>query len=358
MVIVYVLTSLSMGGAEKQVLALAERMADKGHAVKVQWPVRLPIFHLNMARTPWSVLSGCWRARRFLRRVQPDVLHGHSFHANIVARLLKILNRGPLVVSTVHNVYEGGLHRMVLYRLTDLLCVRTTAVSEAARARFVRMRAVPKDKCVVVTNGIDTEEFAPDADRRVQMRAHMGVAGEFVWLTAGRLVPAKDLPNLLRAFAQVWVAMPDAKLWIAGNGDVEAVRRASGLDPDSGMWAQVRWLGLRRDVAALMDGADGFVLASAWEGMPLVLGEAMAMEKPVVATDAGGVHELVGSAGTVVPVKDSGALAQSMLDTMRMGSLDRQRLGRTARARIASEFAMDSKADEWDAIYRSVLRAT
>jgi glycosyltransferase involved in cell wall biosynthesis len=166
--------------------------------------------------------------------VQPDVLHGHSFHANIVARLLKILNRGPLVVSTVHNVYEGGLHRMVLYRLTDLLCVRTTAVSEAARARFVRMRAVPKDKCVVVTNGIDTEEFAPDADRRVQMRAHMGVAGEFVWLTAGRLVPAKDLPNLLRAFAQVWVAMPDAKLWIAGNGDVEAVRRASGLDPDSG----------------------------------------------------------------------------------------------------------------------------
>ena len=63
----------------------------------------------------------------------------------------------------------------------------------------------------------------------------------------------------------------------------------------------VRWLGLRDDMPSLLDGADAFVLSSAWEGMPLVVGEAMAMEKPVVATDVGGVRELVGDAGVVIP---------------------------------------------------------
>ena len=68
---------------------------------------------------------------------------------------------------------------------------------------------------------------------------------------------------------------------------------------------------------ALLDAADGFVLASAWEGMPLAVGEAMAMEKPVVATDVGGVRELVGDAGVIVPAKDPEALAKAMLALMR-----------------------------------------
>ena len=67
----------------------------------------------------------------------------------------------------------------------------------------------------------------------------------------------------------------------------------------------MRWLGLRRDMPALLDAADGFVSGSAWEGMPLAVGEAMVMEKPIVATDVGGVRELVGDAGAIVEAKDS-----------------------------------------------------
>jgi glycosyltransferase involved in cell wall biosynthesis len=91
--------------------------------------------------------------------------------------------------------------------------------------------------------------------------------------------------------------------------------------------------------------------------MPLALGEAMAMEKPVVATDVGGVRELVGEAGVIVLRKDSEALADAMLGQMQSSPEDRQALGRAARARIRGNFSMDAKADEWEALYRTVLES-
>lgn len=361
--IVYVLASLGVGGAERQVLALAARMADRGHAVALmvlrarlaeEWPTAIPVVRLEMHRSPLSVAQGLLRGRRFLRKFAPDIVHSHSFHANFVARLLKILVPAPVVLSTIHNVYEGGRARMLAYGLTDGLSRRTTAVSAAAAERFVRMKAVPPNKIVVVTNGIDRTEFTPDPERRTRMRAGMGVGEEFIWIAAGRIVPAKDYPNLLRAFALVRDAWPQAQLWIAGEGDPMGAKRADGIVVERGLIQLARWLGLRRDMPALLDAADGFVLASSWEGMPLAVGEAMAMEKPVVATDVGGVRELVGDAGVVVAAGDPDALAGKMLAVMRLSGEDRQGLGRAARERIASHFSMDARADQWEAFYREL----
>jgi glycosyltransferase involved in cell wall biosynthesis len=368
--IVYVLTSLGMGGAERQVLALAMRMTERGHPValmvlrpklKQEWPTTLDVVHLEMRRNVFSLISGLVSGRRFLKGFKPDVVHSHSFHANFVARLLKVLVPAPAVLSTIHNVYEGGRGRMLAYRLTDFLSRVTTAVSTSAAERFVRRKAVPRHKCVVLTNGIDTAEFSPNGERRKQMRAAMGMgmdAGdEFVWLTAGRIVPAKDFPNLLRAFGLVHAARQKARLWVAGEAmDTQSKPvKSFVLGGSKGFMDHVRWLGLRRDIPALMDAADGFVLASAWEGMPLVVGEAMAMEKPVVATDVGGVRELVGDAGVIVPAKNSEALSEAMLGLMDRSPEERRKLGRAARSRIASDFSMTARADQWESLYRSAM---
>jgi glycosyltransferase involved in cell wall biosynthesis len=181
----------------------------------------------------------------------------------------------------------------------------------------------------------------------------MCVGDEFIWLTAGRIVPAKDYPNLLRAFALVRTAVPSACLWIAGEslGAGSAVIHALAAD----LGTSIRWLGLRRDMPALLDAADGFVLASAWEGMPLAVGEAMAMEKPVVATDVGGVRELMGETGSIVLAKSSESLAEAMLETMRITNDERRKLGLAARERISACFSMDAKADKWEELYSEVL---
>jgi glycosyltransferase involved in cell wall biosynthesis len=120
--------------------------------------------------------------------------------------------------------------------------------------------------------------------------------------------------------------------------------------------AAVRWLGLRNDLPALLDAADAFVSASAWEGMPLAVGEAMAMQKLVVATDAGGTREMVGDAGAIVPLQDARTLSEAMLQCMRGSQQDRDAVGCAARERIIKHFSMDAIADEWEMIYRNVVR--
>ncbi len=365
--IVYLLTSLGVGGAEKQALAVSERMAKRGHTVAVlvlmprlpeEWPTAIRTLRLDVRKTLGSVLKGWIRGRAFLREFRPDLVHSHSFHANIFARLLRLAGPPFVVLSTVHNVYEGGWWRMAAYRLTDGLSRRTVAVSEAAAERFTRLKAVPSRKCSVILNGIDVDSFAPDAKRRARMRAELEIApggAEFVWLAVGRLAAAKDYPNLLRAFAAVFAGRPGARLWVAGDARGDEKTPLEALVKELGIDSVVRWLGLRRDMPALLDAADAFVSGSAWEGMPLAVGEAMAMAKPLVATDVGGVRELVGDAGVVVPAKDSGALADAMLTTMRESREVLAMRGCAARERVMRHFSMDAAADTWEAHYRSVI---
>jgi glycosyltransferase involved in cell wall biosynthesis len=362
--IVYGLTTLGLGGAERQALAVAEAMERRGHGVVLlvlgprlerEWPTELPVVRLGMRKNPISLLYGFCRARRFLRDYHPDLLHSHCAHSNLFARLLRRWVANVRVISTVHNVYEGPWPRMLAYRLTDRWADRTVFVSQAAAARYEKILAASLEKMCVLTNGIDTEAFAPDRLRRAAMRGVMGVTSEFVWLSAGRLTAAKDLPNLLRGFAQAEQANAEARLWIAGEGAAEFALRLKTLAAELGIDKKVRWLGLRRDLDTLMDAADGFVLASAWEGMPLVLGEAMALEKPVVATDVGGVCELVGEAGRVVVAKDPAALASALIATMQLSADERKMLGKQARRRIEERFSMATRVEAWERLYREVL---
>ncbi len=365
--IVTVLTSLGMGGAEKLALAVSERMAGRGHTVAVlalkarleeEWPTVLPVVHLDVRKTTASAAAGMWRGRGFLRQFRPDVVHSHSFHANIFARGLTLLAPIPAVISNIHNVNEGGSMRMLAYRLTDRLAQRTVAVSEAARLRFVELKAASAQKSGVFPIGIDVSAFAPDPRRRVRTRAEMGTAtnpgAEFIWLAVGRITVAKDYPNLIDAFAQLRRQQDNARLWIVGEAASAKAAEIKALCADSGAGQTVRWLGLRRDLPALLDAADGFVQASAWEGMPQSVAEAMAMEKPVVATGVGGVRELMGDTGTIVPPKNPGALARAMMAEMKPSGEVRAQLVRAARERVVSLFSIDAAANAWETLYKQL----
>jgi glycosyltransferase involved in cell wall biosynthesis len=367
--IVYVLTSLGIGGAERQALNLAERMRERGHGVAVftlmprlpeEWPTSLPVFRLGLSRNPFSYLPAFLRARRYLRDIGPHIVHSHSYHANIFARLLKVALRKSIVISTIHNIYEGGQLRMLLYRATDSLSTRTIAVSQAVAGRFTACRAVPAAKCSAIPNAIDLATFTPDAAHREQLREVLNAGSDFIWLAIGRLAPAKDYPNLLRAFAQVHAQIRKpvnaVQLWIAGEGSSEDTAALHALARQLNLAGSVQWLGLRRDMPALLDAADAFVMSSAWEGMPLALGEAMAMQKPVVATEVGGVCELVGDAGTIVPARNAEKLAEAMLALMRTSFAERVVQGHAAREHIAARFSIDTCVLQWESLYWKLFR--
>ena len=360
-------TSMGMGGADKLLLFAGQDMRSRGHEVLIvsltplgpmgleARSIGLPTESLEIRRG-FPDPRGLIRLIKLVRAWRPDVLHTHMIHANLMARVLRLLVPVPALVSTIHNIYEGGPLRMAAYRLTNGLVDAMTIVSQAAADRFVTDRIVPKDLLRVIPNGLDTEPYQNvPAGARGSLRRALGVESEFVWLAVGRFQPGKDYPNMLRAFARVRQRHLGATLLLVGRGplqgETEILAQALGLGDG------VRFLGVRQDVPDLMSAADGYVMSSAWEGMPMVLLEAAAAGLPIVSTAVAGNSEVIGEGegGFLVPPSDPESLAIAMLGLMELPAVQRRAMGERGRERVRSHFGLGQMVARWEALYREVL---
>ena len=365
--ILFLSTSMGMGGADSQLLAAAQELRSRGHDVMIvsltalgpmgleARALGIPTESLEMRRG-FPDPRGLLRLARLVRSWRPDVVHSHMVHANLLARALRLVAPVPALVSTIHNLYEGGALRMAAYRWTNALVDHMTIVSEAAAERFVNERIVGKEILRVVPNGVDLDRMGtPPAGARAALRAELGLDRAFVWLAVGRFEIAKDYPNMLRAFARVRPQAPQAVLLLVGRGSLQAETEA--LVDELHLREVVRFLGVRNDVPAVMSAADGYVMSSAWEGMPMVLLEAAAAGLPIVATSVGGNHEVVvdGESGYLVPPRDDAALAAAMLRLSALPDTERRRMGGRGREHIRTHYGVQRLADRWEELYREVL---
>lgn len=360
-------TSMGMGGADSQLLSAARELRARGHELRIVslTPLGPMGLQARSAGLPTESLEmrrgvpdprGLWRLARLVRTWRPVVVHSHMIHANLMARVLRLVAPVPALVSTIHNTYEGGPLRMAAYRLTNGLADAMTIVSEAAFDRFVTEGIVPRELLRVIPNGVDTERFVGVAPgERATLRESLGLGAEFVWLAVGRFEAAKDYPNLLRAFAGVRRQQPQAVLLLVGRGSLQAETQA--LAEELGLGDGVRFLGVRNDVPEVMSAADGYVMSSAWEGMPMVLLEAAAAGLPIVATRVGGNHEVVRdeSTGFLVPPGDAQALGLAMLRLSRLPEPERRAMGERGRDHIRSHYGLGRVAEQWENLYREVL---
>jgi glycosyltransferase involved in cell wall biosynthesis len=277
-------------------------------------------------------------------------------HANLMARALRPFAPIPAMVSTIHNIYEGGRLRMAAYRLTNRLVDHMTIVSQAAADRFVTEGIVPRELLRVIPNGVDTDRYrnVPSGTREL-LRRSLGLEGNFVWLAIGRFEIAKDYPNMLRALVRVREQQPRAVLLLVGRGSLQA--ETESLAQALGLGSGVRFLGVRHDVPEIINAADGYVMSSAWEGMPMVLLEAAAGGLPIVATAVGGNREVVsdGDSGFLVPPRDPEALGQAMLRLLGLSEAQRRLMGERGREHIRTHYGLSRVADRWEALYREVL---
>jgi glycosyltransferase involved in cell wall biosynthesis len=362
--IMLVTTSLMVGGAERQVFLLAQEFAGMGHAVEVV-SMRQPmafvqeltdagvgVTSLGFTRGKPSI-SGMMRLVRRVRQWRPDVVHSHMIHANLLARASRLLAPVPVSISTVHSLTEGARWRELAYRATDGLATLSTNVCQAGAQRYQRVGAAPAGRMIALPNGIDVDAFRFSSQRRVRLREELELGDRFAWLAVGRLEEPKDLPTMLRAFAE----LPPGRrvLLLAGEGplreEAEGLVHTLGIAPDA-----VRFLGQRSDIADLMSAADAYLMSSAWEGLPLVLIEASAAKLPIVTTDVGGTAEVVeeGINGFLVPAGKPVELAAAML---RMEGQDRERLSTMGEAGLAlahERYEIGAVAARWIRLYREL----
>ena len=353
--ILYLITGLGLGGAEKVVIDLADQMNALGHNVKIAYltgemllrpaSIEIEIISLDM-NSKNDLFSASKKYKQLVRYFKPNVVHAHMIHANVFARLNRIGCALPKLICTAHNSNEGGKLRMLAYRATNCLSDINSNVSQEATAALINKGAFSKSNLITVYNGINLSKFQKESDNIQFKKKTVNL------IAIGRFSDQKDYPNLINAFAVLKSQNnSNVKLNIVGDGElrseIEILIKELQLEED------ITLLGRRSDIPQLLSQADIFVLASKFEGFGLVVAEAMACESYVVATDSGGVAEVMGNTGKLVPIQNSQALADALQNAMALSSKDRMQNNRKARARVEQLFSLETSVQKWLALYES-----
>ena len=383
--ILFLTRDLHFGGAERQLINLANGLAGRGHAVTVavfyaggglerelvpDGPDGVRLVDLGK-RGRWDAPGFLARLAGCVRRVRPDIVHGYLGTPNILTALLKPLFPRTRMVWGVRasNVDFSRYDRLsrwsfraecMLSRCADFII----ANSHAGRA-FALSRGFPAARTTVIPNGLDVARFAPDPETGAAVREAWGVPhGAVLMAGVGRIDPMKDYPTWLRAAAlladrEKAGAGRDLRFAVVGGGSEAALAALHALADELGLGGRVIFSPPRTDLPAVYSACDLFCLASAYgEGFPNVLAEAMACGAPCVATDVGDAAAIMGGAGIAVFPGDPVALAAAMaamLERTGPATDGRVALAQAARARIVDNFTIPQLVARTETVLLALL---
>lgn len=353
-----------LGGAERQVMLLAQGLMQRGWRVSVialsgtggergamLSAAGITFLSLKM-RKGWADLRGWRQLRKWIGAERPDVLHAHLPHAVWMARWIRIIAPVRVVVETIHTSAIGPESRQRGYRWSNWLTDQTTAVSRDVAKAYTAAEIVHEDKLTIVPNGVDATFWGSDSTVRSRIRREEALEGKFVWFAAGRLEAVKDYASLLYAVSAL---DNEALLAIAGDGALrDGLER---LAEQLGIHTRVRFLGFVENPLRWMRAADGYVLTSRWEGLPMSILEAGACGLPVVATDVEGTRELIapGHTGLLAESGNVLAIAASMKRVMEMNQSERAAMGDYARKQVLEHYALDPVLNQWEKLFEELL---
>jgi glycosyltransferase involved in cell wall biosynthesis len=359
--VLYVTAGLRGGGAEAMLARLAS--ARPGVADDITIVSLLPaeahmerlraggvrVVELRFDKTG-GIATGLFKLARLIAENRPDIVQGWMYHGDLAALVALVLSRQRRRTRLIWSIrctamdWRGyGIGLWVVVKACTLLSGwpdLVTANSVAGLKSHLALGYRPR-RAEVVANGIDIEEFRPDAAARRAVRSELGIADDTIVLAhVARVNAMKDHGSFLAAMAK----LPDlsAVLLGAGTENLPAARN-------------VRRLGRRHDVARLFAAADFVVSSSRFgEGFSNVLAEGMACGLPAVATDVGDAKLIVGDTGVVVPPESPDALAAAIRTLAAESAPLRAERGRKARARIVQNFAMPHAVQRYVDLYESL----
>jgi glycosyltransferase involved in cell wall biosynthesis len=359
--VLYVTAGLRGGGAEAMLARLAS--AQPGVADDVTIVSLLPAeAHMERLRAggvrvvelrfdkAGGIATGLFKLARLIAESRPDIVQGWMYHGDLAALVALVLSRQRRQTRLIWSIrcsamdWRGyGIGLWVVVKACALLSGwpdLVTANSVAGLKSHLALGYRPR-RAEVVANGIDIDEFRPDAAARRAVRSELGIADDTIVLAhVARVDTMKDHGSFLAAMAK----LPDlsAVLLGAGTENLPAARN-------------VRRLGRRHDVARLFAAADFVVSSSRFgEGFSNVLAEGMACGLPAVATDVGDAKRIVGDTGVVVPPESPDALAAAIRTLAAESAPRRAERGSKARARIVENFAMPRAVQRYVDLYESL----
>lgn len=367
--ITFVITDLEPGGAERQMAELAARLPRdefEPTVLVLSPPPRLADLSVRLARagipveyfhaaSRWRGLATMRNVTRRLEQLRPDILQCFLHHANLLGALAADRFRIKGVITGIRVAERRwNLHR-VTARMTDRFVARHVCVSQAVAEFAASSIGLSRSKLLVIPNGVDAARFAGTESVPLEQLGVPPLSRVLVYV--GRLDRQKRVDWLIRRMPDLFTRLPNHYLLLVGQGPEQ--RRLQRTAREVGITNSVRFAGWRSDIPQVLGAADLLLLTSAWEGMPNVVLEAMAAGKPVVATHAEGMAEILGPlseapARQLVDRNDADAFVESVVRLASDASLS-QEVGLANRTRVEREFTMERMVDRYCDLYRDLL---
>jgi glycosyltransferase involved in cell wall biosynthesis len=306
------------------------------------------VSHISLRRTGKLDIHRLGGLAMLLKFGRFDVIHAHMFGSNVWGTVMGKLCSVPVIIAHEHNwSYSGELMRRTIDRhVIARYATRFVAVSESNRTRMIELEGIPAEKVLVLPTAYIPHRVTEPTD----IRAELGLAPDARIIgVVATLRVEKALEVMISAVAQVIQRFPDAHLVIAGDGPQRESLEAQVAS--MGLTGHVHFLGERRDVTPLLQTVDVGALSSDWEGMPLFVLECMATGTPVVATNVGGLPEIVEDdrTGLLVPPRDPAALAAGI--GALLADPERGRLLAATAAERLHDFTIDTVAHRFADLY-------
>jgi glycosyltransferase involved in cell wall biosynthesis len=362
----YVIDHLHVGGAQRHLAELLARLDRDRFApqVTVGQPggaltavierLGVPVrpFGLGPSLARPHAAGALVRAARRLRAQGVVVVHGYLYLGNILAALAGRLAGTPIRLVSKRSLdrYPRRSQRLAT-RLANACAHRVVCNAEAVRRVVLEEEGVPPARCTVIANGIHVPAPMPAAVCAPGVPAGARVVG-----TVGRLTWKKAYAHFLEAAARIRAAHGDVEFVLVGDGPLRAALETQAAR--LGLGRHVHFLGEVADVRGLVRGFDVFVLSSVIEGMPNVLLEALALERPAVVTAAGGMPEIVAheTSGLVVPPGDPAALAAAVCRLL-AAPAEAAAFAAAGRRTVETRFSVASMVDRYVTLYETLGRA-
>ena len=358
----FVISSLEIGGAERQMQLLVGQLHGHTHCCHVyslqsggpleRWfeDLGVPVFSGglekgDMSRAPWKVALAEWRLLCLIYRLKPSVIHCFLPLITFMGALSGRIARVPLVVTSRRALGTHQRRYPILRPLDHVasrLSHRVTVNSQAVWNDMVRRDNVDASKLVLIYNGVDTGPFEAALSYREDVRRDQGVkANAKVMIVIANLIPYKGHSDLIQAAKEVVNRFPDAIFLLVGE-DRGIQKELEQKVVDFGIGQSVRFLGRQDNVPKLLAASDISILPSHEEGFSNVILESMAAGLPVVATDVGGNGEAIldGITGWLIPPKDPKALGVKIIDLLRDPDRAKE-WGRRGKERVNREFTVN-----------------
>jgi glycosyltransferase involved in cell wall biosynthesis len=301
---------------------------------------------------------------RIIKDHRIDIVHGQGARAEFYARIAAMLAGGTKCVSTIAMPVEGynvpflikQIYRF-FDRLSEKYVERFIVVSDVLKDIMIRKHGIAAERVIRIYNGIEIDHYDPermDASRN-KVRHELGLNEKASIIGAiGRLVWQKGFEYLIRSFPGVLKSCPDARLLLVGDGPLRA--NLEVLSEALDMKDKIIFAGFRSDIKEILASMDILVIPSLLEGFPMVTLEAMAMAKPIVATDIDGLREQIidGESGILLPPEDPNALIRSIVRLLNEPQLA-MRMGSYARKHVETEFPVEKMIMETHEVYQSLI---